>query len=93
MSSLINAGHQFVQSTRPVIENLRLTLLLCEINDSGWTIDFNFKRCVVDQLCEHFLGSEFIEIQEFSHSDDINAGVVIGDDADVLKVLNLFKLN
>lgn len=84
MCRLVNASHELVQLNSPIVENFRLILLLGEVNDARWTIDFHFKCAIVDELSKNFFGFWSIEIEKLSHSIDFDAGVVAGDNSDVL---------
>lgn len=85
MRCLIDAGHQLVESTRPVVQNFRLILLLGEVNYSSRAINFNFKSRIVDQFSENLLGLGLVKIQKLCHTIDVDAGVIVGDYADILR--------
>jgi hypothetical protein len=85
VGGFVHACHELVEALGPVVEHLGLALLLCEVNDAGGAIDFNFQCSVVDQLGEELFCFQLVEIQELSHADTANAGVVIGDDSDILQ--------
>lgn len=84
MCGFVNASHELVQSRRPIVENLRLALLLSEVDNARWPVDFDLQSCVVDQLSEKFFRLQFIEIEKLSHATASDASVVVGDNADVL---------
>lgn len=87
MRGFVDAGHELVESGCPIVEHLGLALLLGEVNDAGWSVDLDFQRAVVDELGEEFFGVRLLEFQQLSHAGSADTGVVIGDDANVLKIL------
>jgi hypothetical protein len=91
VSCFVDARHEFVELCRPIVQHLRLALLLCEVDDARRPVDLHLQRTIVDELGEEFFGFEFIEVEEFRHALDADACVVVGDDADVL--LGEFHVN
>lgn len=84
VSGFVDARHEFVESARPIVEHLRLALLLGEVNDAGWTVDLHFECAVVDQLGEELFSLQLVEIEQLGHAGSGDACVVVGDDSNVL---------
>lgn len=84
MSGFVNTGHQLVKTSCPIVENFLLVLLLSEIDDARWSVDFYFQSSVVDELCQELFGLRFVKVQQICHARAADASVIVGDDSDVL---------
>lgn len=84
MGGFVDASHEFVQSRRPVVENLGLRFLLGEVNDAGWSVDLHLQGVVVDELGQELLSLHLVEVQELGHARAGDASVVACNNSDVL---------
>lgn len=89
MASFVHQTHQLVNAMRPIVENVGRRLLRFEMNDASRTINFHRDRCTVSQSRQVLFSLGFWQVQQLTHTIDINAGVVVGQDSNVLCEMKL----
>lgn len=85
MTRFIDQVHEFRYIECPIVENVTWRFLCGEMNDARWTIDFHRQRIVIGQLRQVFLGLFGWQFQQFTQTIQIDAGVIVGNDANILK--------
>lgn len=84
VARFVHQIHQFVQPEGPVVEDLRGGLLRREVDDAGRSVRLDGERTGVDHPRQVLLALGLAQVQQFGHALQVNARVVVGDDAHVV---------
>lgn len=85
VARLVDEAHQLVDALRPIVQHIRRSLLRLKVNDAGRPIDLDRDRAVVDQLGQVLFGLAVRQTEQLAHALDVDARVVVWDDADILQ--------
>lgn len=84
MAGLVDQGHQLVDVGGPVVQDVGGALFLGEVNDAGGTVDLYADGVGVGQFRKILLAAAGGQVQQLTHARQMQAGVIHGNDANVL---------
>jgi len=89
VAGLVDQRHQLVHVGGPVVQDVRGALLLGEVNNAGGTVDLDADGVTVGQLGQVLLAAAGGQVQQLAHARQMQAGVVHGNDANILRTENI----
>jgi hypothetical protein len=84
MVDSLQQPQQALHVPAPLVQYIICVSWLGEVNDSGWTIDLSIYGLRSHQLADVLLRLIFCEVEKLGQAGHLDAGVVFGDDSDIV---------